>query len=52
MLVLEGLAGLHKTVQLQLFSITAQGIDLDYHEWFVIIEWFVLEMNRDPSVIF
>ena len=47
-LVLKGLVGLHRTVQLQLFSITVQGIDLDYHD----IEWFVLEMNRDHSVIF
>ena len=31
-----------------LFSITGQGIDLDYYD----IEWFVLEMNRDHSVIF
>ena len=30
------------------FSITGQGIDLDYHD----IEWFALEMNRDHSVIF
>ena len=30
------------------FSITAQGIDLDYSD----IEWFALEMNRDHSVIF
>ena len=29
-------------------SITAWGIDLDYHD----IEWFALEMNRDHSVIF
>ena len=48
MLVLEGLAGLHKTIQLQFFSITGQGIDLDYCD----IEWFALEMNRDHSVIF
>ena len=48
MLVLEGLSGLHKTVQLQFFSITGQGIDLDYCD----IEWFALEMNRDHSVIF
>ena len=27
------------------FSITGQGIDLDY----VDIEWFALEMNRDNS---
>ena len=30
------------------FSITGQGIDLDYHD----IEWFALEMNRDYTVIF
>ena len=30
------------------FSITGQGIDLDYHD----IEWFALETNRDHSVIF
>ena len=30
------------------FSITGQGIDLDYCD----IEWFALETNRDPSVIF
>ena len=30
------------------FSITGQGIDLDYCE----IEWFALEMNRDHSIIF
>ena len=46
MLVLEGLVGLHRTVQL--FSITGQGIDLDYCN----TEWFALEMNRDHSVIF
>ena len=34
-LVLEGLVGLHRTVQLQLFSVTGQGIDLDYCD----IEW-------------
>ena len=48
MLVLEGLSGLHKTVQLQFFSITGQGIDLDSCD----IEWFALEMNRDHSVVF
>ena len=46
-LVLEGLVGLHRTIQLQLFSIIVWGIDLDYHD----IEWFALEMNRDHSVI-
>ena len=30
------------------FSITGCGIGLDYCD----TEWFVLEMNRDPSVIF
>ena len=34
--------------QLQLFSISGWGIDLDYCD----IEWFALEMNRDHSVIF
>ena len=29
------------------FSVTGQGIDLDYHD----IEWFALGMNRDHSVI-
>ena len=48
MLVLEGLLGLHRTIQLQLFSITGQGIGLDYCD----IGWFALEMNRDHSVIF
>ena len=43
-LVIEGLVGLHRTVQLQLFSIT----DLDYCD----IEWFALATNRDHSVIF
>ena len=48
MLALEGLVGLHRTIQLQFFSITGWGIDLDYHD----IEWFALEMNRDHSVFF
>ena len=30
------------------FGITVQGIDLDYCD----IEWFALEMNREPSVVF
>ena len=45
MLVLEGLVGLHRTVQLSFFS---SWIDLDYYD----IGWFALEMNRDHSVIF
>ena len=48
MLILEGLVGLHRTVQIQLLSITVRGIDLDYCD----IEWFALETNRDHSVIF
>ena len=48
MLVLKGLVGLHRTVQLQLLSITGWGIDLDYCD----IEWFAMETNRDHSVIF
>ena len=40
--------GLHKTVQLQLLSVTGWGIGLDHHD----IEWFGLETNRDHSVIF
>ena len=47
MLVLEGLVGLHKTVQFSFFSITGCGIDLDYCD----TEWFALEMNRDHSVV-
>ena len=46
MLVLKGLVGLHRTVQLQLFH--RWGIDLDHCD----IEWFALETNRDLSVIF
>ena len=48
MLVLEGLVGLHRTVQLQFLSITGWDIELDYCD----IEWFALETNRDHSVIF
>ena len=47
-LVLEGLVGLHRTSQIQLFGISGWSIDLDYCD----IEWFALEMNRDHSVIF
>ena len=48
MLVLKGLVGLQRTVQLQLFSVTGWGTDLDYSD----IEWFALETNRDHSVVF
>ena len=53
MLVLEGFVGLHRTYKelkfdFSFFSITGQGIDLDYCD----IEWFALETNRDHSAIF
>ena len=48
MLVLQGLVGLHRTVQLQLLHVTGWGIDLDYCD----IEWFALETNRVHSVVF
>ena len=48
MLVLKGLVGLHRTVQLQLLQHTGWGIDLDYRD----IEWLALVSNRDHSVIF
>ena len=48
MLVLKGLVGLHRTIQLQLLQVTGWGTDLDYCD----IEWFALETNRDHSVIF
>ena len=48
MLILEGLVGLHRTIQLQLLQYYGLGHRLDYCD----IEWFALEMNRDHSVIF
>ena len=48
MLVLVGLVGLHRTVQLQLLQHYCLGIGLDYCD----IEWFALEVNRDHFVIF
>ena len=48
MLVLKGLVGLHRTIQLQLLNITDLGIDLDYCD----IEWFALEMKRVHTVTF
>ena len=47
MLILKGLVGLHRTVQLQLLQ-RYWGIGLDYGD----IEWFALGMNRDHSVVF
>ena len=48
LLVLKGLVGLDRTVQLQLLQGYCWGIGLDYHD----IGWFALELNRDHSVIF
>ena len=48
MLVLEGLVGLHRTVQFQLLQYYCLRIDLDYCG----IEWHALMKNRDHSVIF
>ena len=48
MLVLEGLVGIHRTVQLQIPQQYWSGIDLEYCD----IEWFALETNRDYSVVF
>ena len=45
-LVLEGLVGHHRTLQLQLLGISGWSIDLDYCD----IEWFALERNRDHSL--
>ena len=48
MLVLKGLVGLHRTVQLQLVQCYCWGIGLDYRD----SERFALETNRDHSVVF
>ena len=48
MLILDDLGGLHRTVQLQLLSVTGWSIGLDYCD----IKWFALETNRDHSVVF
>ena len=48
MLVLKGLVGLHRTVQLQLLQRYWSGHSLGYCD----IEWFALETNRDHSVVF
>ena len=47
-LVLKGLVGLHRTVQLQLLQCYWLGHRLDYCD----TEWLALEMNRDHSVVF
>ena len=48
MLALQGLVGLHRTIQLQFLQHYWSSIDLDYCD----IEWFALETNRDHPVIF
>ena len=48
MLVLEGLVGLHSTIELQLLQCYWLGQNLDYCD----IEWFALKRNRDHSVVF
>ena len=48
MLVLEGLVGLYRTVQLQLL----QHYWLGYRLGLLDIEWFALETNRDHCVIY
>ena len=48
MLVLKGLVGLHRTVQLQLL----QHYWLGHRLGLRYIKWFALEMNRDHSVVF
>ena len=48
MLVLEGLYLFKEPFKFHFFSITGQGINLDYCDF----EWFALEANRDLSVIF
>ena len=45
-LVLEGLVGLHRSIQLYLLSISGWAIS------YCDIEQFALETNRDHSVIF
>ena len=51
MLVLEGLVGLHRTIQLQLLQHYWLGYRLGAVYYFNI-EWFALETNRDHSVTF
>ena len=42
MLVLEGLIGVHRTVQLHLLQLIGWSTDLDHCD----IEWFALETNN------
>ena len=47
MLALQGLVGLHRTIQLQFLQHYWLAIDLDYCD----IEWFASETNRDHSIV-
>ena len=47
-LVLEGIVGLHRTIQLQLLQPYFSGHRLNYCN----IEWFALEMKRGHSIVF
>ena len=47
MLVLEGLVGLHRIIQLQLLQHYWLG-----HRYYCDVEWLALEMKRGHSVIF
>ena len=48
MLVLKSVVGLIELFNCSFFSVTGQGIDLDYRD----IEWFALETDKDGSVVF
>ena len=48
MLVLKVLYVFIEPFNFSFFSITGGGIDLDYCD----IEWFALETNKNPSVVF
>ena len=48
MLVLDGLVVFIESFNFSFFSVTGQGVDLDYRD----IEWFALETKGDHSVVF
>ena len=50
MLLPKGLEVFIDPFNLSFFSVSFQGIDLDYCDGYH--EWFALEMNRDHSVVF
>ena len=51
MLVLKGLVSLHRTIKLQLLQPYWLGYRLEA-VYYLNIEWFALETNRDHSVVF